>query len=69
MQIYVTSSLRKRGKKRVQPNHDEDRFSIGSEDDTRKADQFGRSNNFLFNTCFTQNAKPDPTTEFQRHIS
>ena len=34
MQIYVTSSLRKRGKKRVQPNHDDGRFSIGSEDDT-----------------------------------
>ena len=34
MKIYVTSSLRKRGKKRVQPNHDEGRFSIGSEDDT-----------------------------------
>lgn len=31
--------------------------------------QINFSNNFFFNTCFIQNAKPDPTTEFQRHIS
>ena len=37
MQIYVTSSLRKRGKKRVRLSHDEGRFSIGSEDDTNFA--------------------------------